>query len=234
MQEALVALSYLTDADDFDGRELVEGLELKNLAPLPGEPERLLPQVHATWGFMVPGLRTRAEAARLEAALQLLVRVAQLAGDFILRRYKADALPALRPLLRGAAAVGVRAAQGGGAITEGAAAGTVVRGQDAALRAVAAMCEDPRSAAVVAGGMEVAGDAVGALCAAGAPASAAAAVRALARVDADAVWLRVHRAAEQAGPRARGAFERLLADIEALPVPWHGQFRQRCGAVVAE
>eukprot|EP00892_Ulva_mutabilis_P007175 jgi/Ulvmu1/482/UM001_0490.1 len=232
--EALVAMSHLTDADDSDGRELVEGLGLKHLAPLPGEPERLLPQVHATWGFMLPGLRSRSEAPRVEAALRLLVRVAQLAGSFISRRFKTDALPALRPLLRGAAAVGVRARPGGGAVVEHAAVGKVARCQGAALRAVVAMCEDGGSAAVVEGAVEVAEDAVEAMCCAlgaGQAGDAVAAVRALARVDADAVWLRVHRAAAQGGAQVRGVCKKLLGDVEGMEVRWHAAFLKQCEAV---
>ena len=233
-QEALTAMSHLTEADDCDGRELVEGLELKHLAPLPGEPERLLPLVHVTWAFLLPGLRSRSEAPRVEAALQLLVLTARLAGAFILRRFKTDALPALRLLLRGAAAVGVRPRPGGGAVVEHAALGTVARCQGAALRAVAAMCRDANGAAVIEGAMEVADDAVAAMCvalAAGRAGDPVEAVRALARVDVDAVWLRVLKASKQAGPQVGRACERLLVEVEGLEVRWHEPFLQRCTQV---
>lgn len=144
MQEALAALSCLTDADDVDTRDIIEGFEVPGAAQLPGEMERILPHVHITWGFIMPGLRAHAQPARLEAALTLIAHVAERSGSFISKRMQTDVLPQLKRIISGSTGVATRAwMRSGGAVraVHDVAPGTVARCQVIAFSSLQRMCQ---------------------------------------------------------------------------------------------
>lgn len=148
MQEALTALRFLTEADDVDTRDIVEAFEVSGAAQLPGEIERILPQVHITWGFIVPGLRAHAQPARLEATLALIAHVAVCSGSFISKRIQTDVLPQLKRVISGSTGIATRAwMRSGGAMraVEDVAPGTAARCQVLAFRTLQRMCQNSSS-----------------------------------------------------------------------------------------
>lgn len=195
MQQALAALSCLTDADDVDSRDIIEGYEVPGTAQLPGEMERVLPQVHITWGFVVPGLRAHTQPARLEAALDLIAHVAECSGSFITKRMQTDVLPQLKRLTAGSKSIATRGwVRSGGVIraVEDVAPGTVSRCQVLAFNMLDRMCQHSSSRQALEGIVsELSQEAVETMCRAstGAPVRehCAAALKGLAAVDAQAV-----------------------------------------------
>jgi hypothetical protein len=178
-----------------DTRDIIEGFEVPGTAQLPGEIERILPQVHTTWGFIVPGLKAHAQPARLEAALALIAHVAECSGNFISKRMQTDVLPQLKRIISGSSSISTRArARSGGSIrvVDNVAPGTVARCQVVAFNTLERMCQHSNGREALKNIIsELAADSAEILCR-GSSGSAvrekcAAALQALASVDGEAV-----------------------------------------------
>jgi hypothetical protein len=256
----LQALATLSTISDRDANEVCECLA-PTARPPPPEAEKLLPVVHTTWGFMLQGLAPNAVPGRCEVAASLLADVMEIAGSFAAARFERDAAPLLLRLIAGSGVISSKNGEASGGsgcryLEEEEASGSRARRQNAALLCVKQCCQNVQGRKALERVVERM--ALGALqClsdTADVANSSLQCVLALARVDADAVWLAVVQVVqtlqpellkayangqELAGLEKQDAFPqkrpgvqvaaqcmRLLREVDAVDVAWHVDVRR--------